>query len=182
MSKPIGFASILECEGYGCSPAKYMFIGISAGRRGALLSKVPLTKDASGRLFQRCLGRLGLSSSDEFSIKPELNDTYITNLVKGRCLTENGLNRLPTDDEVAYWAPLLIDEIKKIQPKVLGLLGDFVQKKSVVIPWPLIRDKHIGLGLFYHPRWYASRGALKIGSPAFEQMVTEYAAELRRWD
>src|SRR5712692_7170182 len=51
------------CEGYGSSPAKFMFVGISAGRLGARITKVPFTKDASGRIFQRCLGRLGLSKT-----------------------------------------------------------------------------------------------------------------------
>jgi uracil-DNA glycosylase len=103
-----------ECEGYGCIPADFMFVGISAGRLGALVSKVPFTKDASGRIFQRCLNRLGLSESDEFSLKPQLRDCYVTNLVKSRVLTSKGLNRLPTVREMLDWLPCFIIDDRAI--------------------------------------------------------------------
>ncbi len=153
-----------------------MFVGISAGRLGALVSKVPLTRDASGRIFQRCLKELGLSESDEFSESPVLNDCYITNLVKGRCLSEKGLNRLPTDKEVAFWWPRMASEIVMVRPFRIVALGDFVwrrlQRKGV-------RTTGYGgpLTMVYHPRWYASKGALKTGSPAFDRMVEDY----RKW-
>jgi hypothetical protein len=91
-----------------------MFVGISAGRLGALVSKVPFTKDASGRIFQRCLNRLGLSESDEFSLKPQLRDCYVTNLVKSRVLTSKGLNRLPTVREMLDWLPCFIIDDRAI--------------------------------------------------------------------
>jgi len=40
------------CEGYGTIPADFMFVGISAGRLGALKTKTPFTKSASGRIMQ----------------------------------------------------------------------------------------------------------------------------------
>lgn len=156
----------LECDGYGSIPAKVMFVGISAGRRGALITKVPLTKDASGRIFQRCLRELGLSDSDEFSVTPTLKDCYITNLVKGRCLTKNGLNRLPTIKEREYWIPYFIEECKKVNPQIVVALGEFV--------WKRLRNLIPVVILVKHPRWYQAHGALKTESLAFKQMVTDY--------
>jgi len=179
----------LECEGYGCVPAKWMFVGISAGRRGALLSKVPLTKDASGRIFQRCLRELGLSESDEFSLKPVLKDTYLTNLVKGRCLDEDGNNRMPTDEEVSYWTPRLVDEIRKVRPDnkdetMVVALGDFVWRRFGPVQRAfLLERRRIRTFPVKHPRWFCSQGGLKPDSPAFKTMVEEYRTRLpsRPW-
>lgn len=111
------------CQGYGAVPADYMFVGISAGRLGALVTRVPFTKDASGRIFQRCLGRLHLSTSDEFSLKPNLVNCYVTNLVKARVLTKSGLNRLPTPKEVETWLPTFRAEVESLKPKLILALG-----------------------------------------------------------
>ena len=163
----------LECDGYGCVPARFMFVGISAGRQGALITKVPLTKDASGRVFQRCLNRLGLSKSDEFSLLPKLNACYITNLVKSRVLTEEGLNRLPTQREMIDWFPYFRAEVEKVKPwKIVALgnlVGDFLKRTEF----------HFSIVVVKHPRWYQSHGALSSSSPAFEKMVTDYRAILR---
>jgi len=157
----------LECNGYGNVPAKVMFVGISAGRRGALVSKIPLTRDASGRIFQRCLKELGFSLSDEFSEKPILKNCYITNLVKGRCLTKDGLNRLPTIKEVERWWEFFVQEYKKVQPEVVVALGDFVYKKL-----RFLQDANVVR--VKHPRWYQAHGALKSNSSSFKQMVRDY--------
>jgi len=156
-----------ECDGYGCVPADFMFVGISAGRLGALVTTVPFTKDASGRIFQRCLNRLALSKSDEFSLKPELENCYITNLVKSRVLTKEGLNRLPTMREMMDWCPYFLKEAKQVTPKKLFALGSlvysFLRRNTEVVP------------LFLrHPRWYQSHGALNPESHAFAEMVMDY--------
>lgn len=157
-----------ECDGYGCTPADFMFVGISAGRRGALLTKVPLTKDASGRIFQRCLNRLGFSDSDEFTLQPKLKNCYITNLVKSRVLTTTGLNRLPTTREMIDWLPYFEDEVKKVNPKKIIVLGslifNFLRKNG--FRKLIVQVKH--------PRWYQSHGALKQDSEAFNQMLNDY--------
>lgn len=162
----------LECDGYGCVPADFMFVGISAGRLGALISKVPFTKDASGRIFQRCLNRLGLSKSDEFSLKPELINCYITNLVKSRVLTKKGLNRLPTQREMIDWFPYFVEEEAKVKPKKILCLGDLVFNF-------LVKNNcfEASLIVLKHPRWYQSHGALKPGSMAFASMVQDYKIE-----
>lgn len=173
----------LACDGYGSIPAKVMFVGISAGRRGALISKVPLTKDGSGRLFQRCLKELGLSESDEFSWTPVLKDCYITNLVKGRCLTPEGLNRLPTTEEIEYWFPRFMDEYRAVRPRSILALGSLVFREIARrgpiesvdnLPGPLALLRQVK-----HPRWYTSHGALSSPlSKAFLDMTLEYRMAL----
>lgn len=166
------------CKGYGCIPAKtHMFVGISAGRLGALKTTVPFTKDASGRIFLRCLNRLGLSKSDEFSLKPELTDCYVTNLVKGRCLTDQGLNRLPTQDEIAFWFSEFNREIRSVRPQHIVALGGIVYSELVYrhfhydyVGWKAIPLKH--------PRWYQAHGALALNSPSFQKMVSDYKEAL----
>ena len=162
----------LLCEGYGCKKPQIMFVGISAGRLGAQITRVAFTKDASGRIFQRCLGKLGLSRSDEFSIKPQLINCYLTNLVKGRLLTPEGLNRLPTEDEIAYWLPHFISEVKSVKPRKIACLGKIVFEKL----YPLYPKQAVYLP---HPRVFQSRGALKLGSPAFDLMVRKYREGLK---
>lgn len=182
-----------ECDGYGYIPADFMFVGISAGRLGALVTKVPFTKDASGRIFQRCLNRLGLSRSDEFSLQPELINCYVTNLVKSRVLTKKGLNRLPTTREMLDWFPCLKEEVGKVKPRKVLALGELVfnfiyrnwndalvisdsLESDVLLPY---KHSHAPKLLYlHHPRWFQSHGALNAESKAFAQMVMEYWMEV----
>ncbi len=172
----------LACEGYGCIPARYLFVGISAGRLGALVSKVPLTRDASGRVFQRCLKELGLSESDESCEAPILKDAYVTNLVKGRCLTEGGLNRLPTVQEIDYWFPAFMEEYIRVRPERILALGHLVfQEIARRGPIERVGELPSPLGLLRevrHPRWFQSHGALKPLSKAFLDMCLEYRMAL----
>lgn len=156
----------LECDGYGDVPAKFMFVGLSAGKLGALITKVPFTKDGSGRLLQRTFGALGLSKSDEFSIKPDLKKVYVTNLAKGRYLDEKGNNRLPTDDEIYDWYPYIEDEISLVEPKAIIALGKLV--------YATLDDAYPNVIYAKHPRWYFSHGGIKDGSKASNQMINDY--------
>jgi uracil-DNA glycosylase family 4 len=149
-----------------------MFVGISAGRRGALLSKVPLTKDASGRIFQRALKELGLSESDEFSEAPKLKDCYVTNLVKGRCLTPEGNNRLPVLKEIEFWWPRFLEELSTVKPDRILALGDLV---ADTLGRKLSLDQLRRVSKVKHPRFYASQGALSHQlTKAFLDMTFAY--------
>lgn len=157
---------ILECDGYGCAPAKYMFIGLSAGKLGALITRVPFTKDGSGRLLQRTLGVLGFSKSNEFSIKPELKNVYITNLAKGRYLDDKGNNRLPTKDEIYDWFPYLENEIEKVKPLAIIALGKLVYEN--------LSENYPNVIQAKHPRWYYSHGAINAGGAWSQIMISDY--------
>lgn len=159
------------CRGYGSIPARVTFVGISAGRLGALKTSVPFTKDASGRIFQRCLNRLGLSESDEFSTAPVLKDCYITNLVKGQCLTNDGLNRLPEDGEIAFWWPHFQTEVERVQPKGILCLGSLVFQ-TIKPTYPVQARK------LKHPRWYQAHCALSKDSAWFNSMVFDYLQDV----
>ena len=172
---------IEACKGYGCIPAKVMLVGISAGKLGALQTEVPFTKDMSGRLLQRTLHRIGLSkTADEKTVAPELVDCYITNLVKGRILDDNGNNRLPYPSEVAYWIPKLQDEVDAVRPKIILALGQFVWNAMQYYQAQGMLSFNIGTYFrrANHPRGYGSHGAISLTSPkgkaAFERMVAEY--------
>lgn len=49
---------------------------------------------------------------------------YITSVVKQSTLG----NRKPTEDEIRYWMPYLVDEIKRIRPKIIVLMGEIALK------------------------------------------------------
>lgn len=150
-----------------------MFVGLSAGRLGALVTKVPFTKDASGRLLQRALKELNLSRSDELSLQPELVNCYVTNLVKGKCLDPNGNNRLPTVKEFEYWwSPTFIDEMMMVKPRRILALGNPVYQ---VFRRKLQLEQLHKVVQVKHPRYYASHGALSHRlTKAFLDMTLEY--------
>ncbi len=165
-----------KTPGWGPIPASYMFIGITPGRRGAQKTRVPFTRDRSGRLLQRCLGRLGLSRSDEFSLKPDLIDCYVTNLVKTHILTDDQRNRNPTPRKIDEELPALRDEIIRVRPKVIVVLGKDIGR--------LLREKlpeaRDSIRVLNHPNWYGSHGAEKPSSEAFERMIKDYRKVLKR--
>jgi len=128
---------------------------------------------------------LGLSESDEFSIRPKLVNCYLTNLVKGVCLTDNGLNRLPTKKEIDFWvlpgsqeeikqglrAPrCFYEEVVEIEPSKIIALGNLVYE-SIKPHFPAETIK------LNHPRWYESHGAL-ANKENFERMVEDYSKTL----
>ena len=155
----------LECDGYGSVPAKFMFVGLSAGKLGALITKVPFTKDGSGRLLQRVLGSLFFSNSDERSIHPQLTNVYITNLAKGRYLDDKGNNRLPTNEEIYDWYEYLESEIAIVKPTAIIALGKLVFETL---------DSYQNVIYAKHPRWYFSHGAVNPRSKAWQQMLKDY--------
>lgn len=162
----------LECDGFGPVPASVMIIGISAGQRGALITRVPFTKDASGRLLQKTLFWLGLSkTANDKTTEPELVECYITNMVKSRVLTKEGKNRLPNLKEIEYWWPHLKTEIKDVRPKRILALGQQVHE--------LLQRKGIEHRTVKHPRWYQSHGGLSYtNGDTFNLMLADYRTAL----
>ena len=49
---------------------------------------------------------------------------YITNIVK----ESTPANRRPTAQEISYWMPYLLEEIKQVRPKIAVLMGKVAQK------------------------------------------------------
>ena len=175
---------IEACKGYGCIPAKFMFVGISAGKLGALKTEVPFTKDMSGRLLQRVLYHLGLSkTADEKTLRPELVNCYLTNMVKGRILDKKGNNRLPNETEVLYWLPKLQHELIDVKPTVIIALGKLVghDLQKAFQYGLLLKTPGLTLMEFKHPRAYGSRGAINIDSVAWSEMLSDYQRHLKQF-
>lgn len=93
--------------GEGDHYAKIMFIGEAPGK----------TEAETGRPFAGAAGKF----LDQllFSVGIERKDVYITNMVKDR----PPMNRDPTPEEIALYAPFLDRQIDIIKPEAIALLG-----------------------------------------------------------
>jgi uracil-DNA glycosylase family 4 len=94
--------------GEGSQNAEVMLIGQNPGREEA----------KQGRSF---VGRSG-KYPDTVLRKTNLNrsELYITNAVK----ETTPANRRPAAQEVRYWMPYLLEEIKQVKPKIMVLMGN----------------------------------------------------------
>ena len=97
----------------GDSLARVMFIAEAPGRRGAEVSRVPLSRDQTGRLFERRLALAGLTRADVF----------ITNAVLCNPRDLRGLNRTPSRAEQTSCAHWLAETIALLDPAVVVALG-----------------------------------------------------------
>jgi len=74
------------------------------------------------------VGRAGNKMNDVLSdIGVDRSELYITNLVKIRPPE----NRDPKKDEIKAWAPLLEEEIEKVDPDIILTLGNFASKEML---------------------------------------------------
>jgi DNA polymerase len=104
--------------GYGNPNAKIMIIGEAPGEKEEQNEK-PFF-GASGKT----LGELLLNESE---IKCE--DCYITNMVKCRPVKpKTNANRKPSDKELMQCSNFVYDEIKKVNPKIILLVGKTAAK------------------------------------------------------
>lgn len=101
--------------GNGSSESSIMFVGEAPGETEALLQK-PFV-GLCGQLFETMLINSNIKR----------NETYITNVVKGRPTSKTRYNKLknrpPTDDEIKLCKMWLWKEIQIIQPIVIVTLG-----------------------------------------------------------
>ncbi|ASI13653.1 uracil-DNA glycosylase [Candidatus Mancarchaeum acidiphilum] len=59
----------------------------------------------------------------------QVKDYVITNVVKSHPVdAKTQYNRKPTEEEIAYWRPILEKEIKALKPKAILCLGDVAYK------------------------------------------------------
>ena len=91
----------------GSTNAKLMIVGEAPGANEDQLGKPFVGR--SGQLLDQILSAA--------SINPE--DTYVTNVVKRRPPD----NRDPTPDEIKFWRPLLLDQIRALKPAIILLVG-----------------------------------------------------------
>jgi len=165
----------------GPQPSKVMFIGEAPGsvenRRG-----LPFV-GKSGRLQRRFLSHYGV----------DIDEHYATNISK----TFNLGNPDPTEEEVAYWTPTLLEEIEECDPKLIIAVGRFSAKwflgqdlKILQIHGVLHEIGAFGLeNQFEDLRWVTDAKVLPILHPAFglrnermrESVFTDYGASPLLW-
>ncbi len=98
--------------GKGNLTADILFVGEAPGKNEDLQG-IPFVGRA-GKNLDELLGKVGLS----------IDDVYIANILKCRPPE----NRDPLPDEIKAHTPWLLEQIKKIKPKVICSLGNYATK------------------------------------------------------
>lgn len=98
--------------GEGPPDAVIMLIGQNPGKEEAKQKKPFVGK--SGKYLNSVLLKNSI----------DRGNLYITSVVKQPTLG----NRKPTNQEIDYWMPYLVEEIKRVRPKVIFLMGEGARK------------------------------------------------------
>ncbi len=160
-TKPGGLDALSDNVVFGEGPpdAKLMIVGEAPGE----------DEDAQGRPFVGRSGQLLDRILD--SVGLHRDDIYVTNMVKYR---PPG-NRNPTPQEILLSEPLLLEQIKLIQPQIIATLGNvptqyFIKSKDGITKthgnW---YDWH-GVRVFplYHPAYLLRNPSREKGSPKWQ--------------
>jgi DNA polymerase len=128
------YSHLAECpvKSYGCTRLVFgegnphsplVFIGEAPGA----------DEDAQGRPF---VGRSGkLLSATLKSLGVDRSEIFITNIVK--CRPPN--NRKPIPSEVAFFKPLLLQELKIIRPRIICALGSSALESLISEPFSMTK-------------------------------------------
>lgn len=160
-TKPSGLETLSDNAvfGEGPSDAKLMIVGEAPGE----------DEDTQGRPFVGRSGQLLDRILDSVSLHRD--DIYVTNMVKYR---PPG-NRNPTPQEITISEPLLLEQIKLIQPQIIATLGNvptqyFIKSKDGITKthgnW---YDWH-GVKVFplFHPAYLLRNPSREKGSPKWQ--------------
>lgn len=93
--------------------ARVLFVAEAAGRRGAAVTGVPLTRDEAGRRFAAFLALAGLSR----------DGVFITNAVLCNPTDAAGRNQTPSSGEIARCRPFLARTLALVDAPVVVALG-----------------------------------------------------------
>lgn len=121
--------------GEGSLDTKVLFIGEAPGQKEAETGR-PFV-GAAGKHLDKLLKSINLQRSD----------VYITNIVKDRPPN----NRDPKPKEINLYAPLLIKQIKIIQPKIIATLGRF--SLNFILNHIFKNDKHYPISKKHSQTW-----------------------------
>jgi uracil-DNA glycosylase family 4 len=131
--------------------AQIMFVAEAVGRRGGAVTGVPLTRDESGKRFERFLRIAGI----------DRGDVFITNAVLCNPIDASGANRPPRTSEVARCRPFLAATLEIVGARLVVALGRIaLESLRVVSPHDVRFDHEPGaahrwngrtLVALYHP-------------------------------
>ncbi|WP_026569318.1 uracil-DNA glycosylase [Sediminibacillus terrae] len=114
------------CEGFvrgrGPVEADLMFVGEAPGKTELEIGR-PFTGQA-GKIFSGYLERLGVTREEVFITSAVRSRPYkiVEKIVKGKPVTKN-YNRTPNKKEILAHAPILDEEIRQVNPKLLIPMG-----------------------------------------------------------
>ncbi len=131
--------------GYANGPpeARVMFIAEAPGRRGGEVTGIPLTRDQSGRRFERLLALAGLTREQVF----------ITNAVLCNPRRPDGANRPPSAAEVRACSEWLRAQIALVEPLVIVTLGaTALRALALIAPHPYRLRECVGRPLPWNGR------------------------------
>ena len=160
-AKPSGLETLSDNVVFGEGPpdAKLMIVGEAPGE----------DEDAQGRPFVGRSGQLLDRILD--SVDLHRDNIYVTNMVKYR---PPG-NRNPTPQEISMSEPLLMEQIKLIQPQIIATLGNvptqyFIQSKDGITKTHGNWYEWHGVKVFplYHPAYLLRNPSREKGSPKWQ--------------
>ena len=141
--------------GDGSVPARVLFVGLAPGRNGADITGIPFTRDPSGNLFRETVA------------KTNIENYFVTNIVKCNPKDSKGRNRTPSAQEIENCREFLSLEISKIKPYFVVPLGKNASefflgpiKKMKTIILKKIKFDNFHVVPLLHPS-YVIRGAYR---------------------
>lgn len=151
-------------HGFGCQPAKIMFIGEALGEQESILEE-PFVGQC-GQLLDKILNQVGIKRID----------CFITNLVKCRPYEQNGKrqkNRPPKQEEIEKCSNWLIEELKLVRPSIIFTLGMLSTKFMLSIKKTIKLGDYVGhtyktiysdgiVVPLYHPSFLMQHGKKEI--------------------
>lgn len=129
--------------------ARVLFVAEAPGRRGGAVTGVPLTRDESGRRFERFLSLAGLCR----------DEVFVTNAVLCNPLDAAGRNRSPAAREVSHCRPFLERTLDVVRAPLVVALGRVaLDALAAIEPHPLtlaapesVHWRGRQLAALYHP-------------------------------
>ncbi len=160
-TKPNGLDALSDNVVFGEGPpdAKLMIVGEAPGQDEDEQGRPFVGR--SGQLLDRILDSVGLHR----------DDVYVTNMVKYR---PPG-NRNPTPQEITASEPLLLEQIKLVQPQIIATLGNvptqyFIGTKDGITKTHGNWYEWHGVKVFplYHPAYLLRNPSREKGSPKWQ--------------
>ncbi|MDD5086154.1 MAG: uracil-DNA glycosylase [Candidatus Nanoarchaeia archaeon] len=148
--------------GEGSLNAEIMLIGEAPGYNESITGK-PFC-GAAGKILDEILNNAGLKREDIF----------ITNVVKMRPPN----NRNPTKEEINHFSPFLDNQIKILNPKIIGTLGNF--STAYIMEKFNLKDKIQGISKIHGQVFNVSTlfNVIKI-VPLYHPAVATYNANMK---